>query len=207
MVEEYVSAGGGLLVLCETEQKKYGDNLDELLAPYGVRTENTTVFDYAGSGDAPTWVTAVADAATDSPEILHRVPEARFYRAGTLTTEAPGAVVLRSGAAAAPADAPLMAAVSHGRGRVVVASDSDLFGDDFVGRHAHLQLWLNVVLLARLAGVRPGERAASLHGRRRPRLGSAPRRDGRAATAADPDRRGRSRGGRRAASPACTPRP
>ena len=32
----------------------------------------------------------------------------------------------------------------HGRGRVVVAADSDLFGDDFLHRLDHRQLWLNL---------------------------------------------------------------
>ena len=62
-VEEFVGRGGGLLVLGETEQRKYGDNLNDVLARFGVRLENTTVFDYPGSPEAPTWVPGAADPA------------------------------------------------------------------------------------------------------------------------------------------------
>ena len=143
-VEEFVGRGGGLLVLGETEQRKYGDNLNDVLARFGVRLENTTVFDYPGSPEAPTWVPGAADPAAAAPALLHLVRETRFYRAGSLSAATPGAVLLRAGARAAPAGAALMAAVTRGRGRVVVVADSDLFGDDFVARHDHLQLWLNV---------------------------------------------------------------
>jgi hypothetical protein len=143
-VEEFVGRGGGLLVLGETEQRKYGDNLNDLLARFGVRLDNTTVFDYEGSPEAPTWAPAVAEATAAATALLHLVRESRFYRAGSLTADAPGAVVLRTGAHAAPAGAALLAAVTYGHGRVVVAADSDLFGDDFVTRHDHQQLWLNV---------------------------------------------------------------
>ena len=142
-VEGFVDAGGGLLVLAETEEKKYGANLDELLAPFGLAVENSTVFDYAGSPAAPTWVPA-APAAAPHAGLLHRVRDVRFYRAGSLAVPS-GAEVLRAGPEAAPAGAVLMAAVAHGRGRVVLASDSDVFGDDFLHRLDHLRLWLNTV--------------------------------------------------------------
>ena len=140
-VERFVDGGGGLLVLAETEEKKYGANLDELLAPFGLSVRNTTVFDYAGSPAAPTWVPGVAAGRADAA-LLHRVRDVRFYRAGSLAVP-PGAEVLCAGPEAAPAGAALLGAVSHGRGRVVVAADSDIFGDDFLHRLDHLQLWLN----------------------------------------------------------------
>jgi len=142
-VERFVHAGGGLLVLAETEEEKYGANLSELLAPYGMSVENTTVFDYAGSPAAPTWVPGDVVSAAGGG-LLHRVRDVRFYRAGSLAVP-PGAGVLRAGPEAAPAGAVLLAAVSHGRGRVAVAADSDIFGDDFLHRLDHHQLWLNLV--------------------------------------------------------------
>ncbi len=39
-------AGGGLIVLGETEQDKYGNNLNELLGRFGIAVENATVQDY-----------------------------------------------------------------------------------------------------------------------------------------------------------------
>ena len=41
----WVRAGGGLLVVTEYEHDKYGDNLNDLLAPAGLRIQNTRVFD------------------------------------------------------------------------------------------------------------------------------------------------------------------
>ena len=45
-VQAFVAAGGGLVVLGEEEEDKYGGNLNDLLAPFGVRFENTIVFEY-----------------------------------------------------------------------------------------------------------------------------------------------------------------
>src|SRR5947209_19269177 len=39
-VEAFVADGGGLIVLGETEQEKYGNNLNRLLARFGLRLEN-----------------------------------------------------------------------------------------------------------------------------------------------------------------------
>ena len=38
-IQSFVAGGGGLIVLGEEEEAKYGGNLDELLAPFGVRFE------------------------------------------------------------------------------------------------------------------------------------------------------------------------
>src|SRR5437588_3355553 len=51
-IEAFVAAGGGLVVLGETEQEKYGNNLNELLARFRVRLENDTVQDYEHFHDA-----------------------------------------------------------------------------------------------------------------------------------------------------------
>ena len=150
----FVAAGGGLVVLGETEQEKYGANLNELLASVGIRLENTTVFDYRDTGDAPTWVAAEPVLDAGAAPVLHLVDEVRVYRAGTLVTDAPGEALLRTNAGAQPPLAALLAAAACGDGRVVVAADSDLFGDDFVGRHDHQQLWLNLVYWVAAAAFR-----------------------------------------------------
>jgi len=150
----FVGGGGGLVVLGETEEDKYGANLNELLVKFGVGIENATVFDYAGAGDAPTWVAAEPAPGAGAANVLHLVEEVRFYRAGTLVTDGPGAALLRTSATAQPPRATLLAAVAHGDGRVVVTADSDLFGDDFLGSHDHRQLWLNVFYWAALAAFR-----------------------------------------------------
>src|SRR5256885_17243808 len=39
----------------------------------------------------------------------------------------------------------VIACAEFGRGRIVLATDSLLFGDEHIGEHDHLQLWLNIV--------------------------------------------------------------
>jgi Family of unknown function (DUF6421) len=150
----FVDGGGGLIVLGETEQDKYGDNLNALLAGFGTGIENATVFDFGGGAEVPTWVAAEPVPGAAAATVLHLVEEVRFYRAGTLVVDGPGAALLRTSATARPSGAALLAAVGHGDGRVVAAADSDLFGDDFLGRHDHRQLWLNLVYWVSLAAFR-----------------------------------------------------
>ena len=64
-VQAFVAAGGGLVVLGEEEEDKYGGNLNELLAPFGVRLEHTIVFEYDPDDGIPSWV--VGEAAPDRP--------------------------------------------------------------------------------------------------------------------------------------------
>ena len=153
-VTSFVAAGGGLVVLGESEEDKYGANLNELLAAFGIRLENATVSDYGQTGEVPTWVPAEPAPDAGAATVLHLVDEVRFYRAGVLATGAPAAAVLRTSATAQPPQAALLAAVAYGDGRVIVAADSDLFGDDFLGRHDHSQLWLNLFYWVGLAAFR-----------------------------------------------------
>src|SRR5215217_3464658 len=57
-LDEYVRGGGGLIVLGETEQDKYGNNLNSLLGHFGIEVENRTVQDYEHNHNAPSWVLA-----------------------------------------------------------------------------------------------------------------------------------------------------
>jgi hypothetical protein len=149
-VRDFVARGGGLVVLGEEEEDKYGGNLNELLAPFGVRVESATIFDYRADDGVPTWIPGVpADGVTD-PGMLYRVRDVGFYRAGVVVADEPGAIVLRTSATADPPGAGLVAAVPYGDGRVVVTADSDLFGDDYLLRRDHRQLWLNLVYWASL---------------------------------------------------------
>lgn len=155
-VEAFVAGGGGLVVLAEEEQDKYGNNLDDLLARFGVGVRHTTVRDprHAHRGVA-TWVLA-APATADG--LLAGVREACFYRSGVLTLTPPGHAAQTAGEApvvlfatsrdADPANEPLAVALRHGRGRVVVFADSDLFGDDSIDDYDHRRLWGNAVTWA-----------------------------------------------------------
>ncbi|SDJ21917.1 hypothetical protein SAMN05421874_101104 [Nonomuraea maritima] len=146
-IEQFVASGGGLVVLAEEEQDKYGNNLNELLARFGVRVEHDTVRDPKNAHrDVATWV--LATPATESG-LLAGAGTACFYRAGTLTVSAPAARVLfASSPSAAPAGAPLAVTLPYGKGRVVVFADSDLFGDDSLDDYDHRRLWGNVVTWA-----------------------------------------------------------
>ncbi|GGK88793.1 hypothetical protein Sme01_02020 [Sphaerisporangium melleum] len=147
-IERYVAEGGGLIVLAECEQEKYGNNLAELLARFGVGIEHTTVQDPgARFNGVATWVLGrpVPGSADD---LTAGAREACFYRAGVLTPP-PGATVLfETSATADPAGRALALALRHGEGRVVVFADSDLFGDDSIDDLRHARLWGNVVTWA-----------------------------------------------------------
>ena len=97
-----MAAGGGLIVLGETEQEKYGNNVNELLARFGIEIETATVQDYEHHhGDAPSWVLAslgdrLGDRAEPGADLLTRVDGLCFYRTGTLATRNGAAVLARA---------------------------------------------------------------------------------------------------------------
>ncbi len=163
----WVEGGGGLIVLGETEQDKYGNNLNELLGRFGIEIENATVQDYEHHrGDAPSWILADLDRAAGSgADPLAGVSEACFYRAGTLALSNGGRVLARTFPSASAPTAPLAAVTSHGTGRVVVLADSDLFGDDCIEALDHAAFWVNLVYYAAepafAAGGAPIESAAA----------------------------------------------
>jgi hypothetical protein len=167
-IESFVRAGGGLVVLAETEQAKYGSNLDRLLERFGLRVENATVQDYQRHHrGAPSWVLADLPAAADQPgpDLLARVSAACFYRAGILATANGARVLARTSATASPPGAPLALAAEPGEGRVVLLADSDLFGDDCIDELDHRELWLNLLYWVaapafRAAAPRPRSAAA-----------------------------------------------
>jgi Family of unknown function (DUF6421)/Domain of unknown function (DUF4350) len=154
-IDAFVRAGGGLIVLGETEQEKYGNNLNELLARFGVRLENDTVQDYEHHTGAPSWILAeLADGGRGREgDLLARVHAACLYRATTITSTRtrpptpvqPARILARSHASASVPGAPLIIAAEHGEGRVAVLADSDLFGDDCIEELDHRALWLNLV--------------------------------------------------------------
>jgi hypothetical protein len=166
-LEAFVTAGGGLVVLGESEQDKYGNNLNMLLARFGVTIEHDTVQDYEHNLNAtPSWVRAQLGRGERGAagDLLAGVTDACFYRAGTLTVDA-GAdaqVLARTAPSASTPGAPLVIAVRHGAGRVVALADSDLFGDDCLGDLGHEALWANIVAWAgATAYARPATSAAS----------------------------------------------
>jgi uncharacterized protein DUF6421/uncharacterized protein DUF4350 len=166
-LEAFVTAGGGLVVLGESEQDKYGNNLNMLLARFGITIEHDTVQDYEHNLNAtPSWVRAQLGRGErgTTGDLLAGVTDACFYRAGTLTVadDADAQVLARTGPSASTPNAPLAVAVRQGAGRVFALADSDLFGDDCLGDLGHEALWANIVAWAGAAAyARPASGGAS----------------------------------------------
>src|SRR4051795_6774760 len=145
-IEAWVRAGGGLVLLGETEQDKYGTNLNELASRFGLRVAHDTVQDYEHADAAPSWVLAdlpVTGRGT-ATDLLARVGSACFYRTGVLEVSRAARVLARTSRTASTPRAPLAAVVGAGAGRVALFADSDLFGDDCLDAHDHRALWENV---------------------------------------------------------------
>jgi hypothetical protein len=155
-IRDFVQAGGGLIVLGETEHAKYGNNLNDLLAPFGICIETATVWDYANFEKVPSWVKVLPSSnGIRSTGLLTQVSDACVYRAGVLCLSGDAKPLMLTSDVAQPAGAPVMAAATFGQGRVIVSADSDWLGDEFFDAHHHAQLWRNMVYWA-------GERAFSL---------------------------------------------
>ncbi|MCZ4492058.1 MAG: hypothetical protein JWP53_989, partial [Conexibacter sp.] len=89
-LEAFVAAGGGLVVLGESEQDKYGNNLNALLGRFGLTIEHDTVQDYERNLNAtPSWVRAelAAGERGAAGDLLAGVSGAVFYRAGTIAVD------------------------------------------------------------------------------------------------------------------------
>ncbi len=148
----WVSNGGGLVLFAETEQLKYGNSAAEIAARFGIEVLNVTAQDpQQNFKDVATWVLGDLMPATRH-NLVAGVGKACFYRTGALQISPDVAdqtfVVAATSASAAPANAPLLLVQTHGRGRVVICADSDLFGDDSIGDLDHLTLWRNLVTWA-----------------------------------------------------------
>jgi hypothetical protein len=150
VLETFVRDGGGLVVMAECEQDKYGNNLTVLLERFGVRPLNVTVQDTEHNHqDVVAWVRAQLPRQHGKADLLAQVSDACFYRSGVLSLTNPDAVVLaKTSSSADPADQPLAVALEFGRGRLVVFADSDLFGDDSIGDYDHTTLWSNAITWA-----------------------------------------------------------
>lgn len=149
-ITEFVAAGGGLVVLAEHEQDKYGNNINQLLGNFGITVENTTIVDPTNSfRGVSAWVHPQAGQGTSG--ILARVNTTVMYRAGAISISADAekpTEVLISSPSSTPAGRPMLVTTQFGAGRVVVSSDSDLFGDDSIADGDHEQLWSNLLAWA-----------------------------------------------------------
>jgi hypothetical protein len=142
-IHAFVRSGGGLLVITDHEHDKYGDNLNDLLAPTGLRIENGTAFDSSASvHENAEWL--LGEPKGDTP-LAHGVARACFYRAGWCVAEGAAGIAWQTSAQAWPPHAGLIGVAPLGAGRVAVVNDSVLFGDERFGDFQHEQLWLNLL--------------------------------------------------------------
>ena len=160
-IKNFVAEGGGLIVLGETEQSKYGNNFSELTEIFGVKILNQTVQDsIENHKDVATWVKGDFPKSFEH-DLTLKVREVAFYRAGVLELgdNADAFVVAQSSPSAYPAQAPLVIALRYGKGRVVVLSDSDVFGDDSIDELDNKNFWINI--LSWVAGAKSAASATS----------------------------------------------
>ena len=142
-IQSFVRAGGGLLIITDHEHDKYGDNLNDLLAPTGLRIENGTAFDSSASvHENAEWL--LGEPNGDTP-LAHGVERACFYRAGWSVAEGAARIAWQTSAQAWPPHAGLIGTAPLGAGRVAIVNDSVLFGDERLGDFQHEQLWLNLL--------------------------------------------------------------
>lgn len=147
-IDGFVRAGGGLVVLAETEQDKYGNSLGEIAAHFGVTVLNTTAQDPIHRfNDVSTWV-RIQPSASHGCDVFAGISEACLYRAGALSADeaADGVYVFaRTFDTASPAQAPVIVGTAAGNGRVIVVADSDFAGDDSIDDLGHRDLWRELV--------------------------------------------------------------
>jgi Family of unknown function (DUF6421) len=167
-IESFVRDGGGLIVLGETEQEKYGNNLNELLARFGLHLENDTVQDYEHHLGAPSWISVdlAQGGRGREGDLLARVRSACLYRSTTISAGNGARVLARSHRSASVPGAPVIVTSEHGAGHIVVLADSDLFGDDCIDQLDHRALWLNIVYWATSSGDDPSRRGKRRDGSR-----------------------------------------
>ena len=144
---DFVAQGGGLVILGETEQSKYGNNFSQLAEVFGIKIANETVQDSIENfKDVATWVKGDLQKSFEH-DLSFKVRETAFYRAGVLEIleGANAEVIAQSSPSAYPAEAPIVVAAKHGEGRVVVLADSDVFGDDSIDELDNKNFWINIV--------------------------------------------------------------
>ncbi len=145
-IQSFVRRGGSLLLITEYEHEKYGDNLNELLFPFHLQIENTTVLDREHrihSNHA--WILGEFSKSPEGVALGHGVTEVAFYQAGTCQVSEASQAVVQSHSSAVPPQAALLAVAYAEKGRVAVVTDSRLFGDEFFNELDHRALWLNLI--------------------------------------------------------------
>ena len=147
-IDAFVRAGGGLVILAETEQAKYGNNLADIAHNYGIDIVTCTAQDAVHRfNDVSTWV-RLEPSPVDGADLFAGVSEACAYRAGVLEAAEDVSIFARTSAHAMPPSAPIIAGTDVGQGRVLVVADSDFAGDDSIDDLDHRRLWRRLITWA-----------------------------------------------------------
>lgn len=135
-IVEAVEAGMGLLVLGEFENERWGWNVNDLLGRFGLRFNNDLAEVPGQAVHAGRQLHVFEARNVNDHPIAQGVATVSYCSGCTvgLLDERPAAVVCGSGGAA------LIAAAEVGRGRVVVAGDSDLFAEPYVSYNDNARL-------------------------------------------------------------------
>ena len=144
-IDAFVMAGGGLVLLAETEQAKYGNNIADIARNFGIDVVTCTAQDPVNRfNDVSTWL-HVQPSASKGADVFAGVSGACLYRSGVLDVPDEAYVFARTFDTAMPASAPVIAGVDAGAGRVLVVADSDFAGDDSIGDLDNRLLWRRLV--------------------------------------------------------------
>jgi len=147
-IESFVRSGGGLVVLAETEQAKYANNLTDITRRFGIDVVTCTAQDPVHRfNDVSTWLLLEPSTARGT-DVFAGVSGACAYRSGVLDVCDDAYVFARTHDTASPASAPVIAGVDAGAGRVLVVADSDFAGDDSIDDLDHRRLWRRLVTWA-----------------------------------------------------------
>ena len=135
----WVYEGGSLLVLGEHESEKYGNNLNQLLNSFSVNILHSSVIDteYNRNG-----ITSWPKLVISGHPTTAKVKDITFYRSGVIFGGTPLLTYSQTSSHKGENGA---AAVSYGKGKIIVFADSDIFGDDSIDDGDHKELWKSVI--------------------------------------------------------------
>src|ERR1043166_2316715 len=139
-INNFLQSGGGLFIFNEHEAERWGNNLNDLLAPYGIHCNGDTVWVQKGAEDAHVLVQHfVCEEVKDHP-ICDGIARVSFHRGCSINCDGEAEALIR-----APGGQCVFAASDCGAGRVAVIGDTDLFSIPYVGEFDNLHLFQNAV--------------------------------------------------------------
>jgi hypothetical protein len=140
-VRKFVEAGGGLLVLGEYSYPLWRNNLNELMAPYGIQFNSDTVMRPRAKDD-PTLSRHFLIAPASSHPISQNMSEISYHRGCSIKLWAPETDAI---VAATPQNEILCAAKKYGNGRVAAIGDSDIFAAPYIGDSDNARFFINLI--------------------------------------------------------------